>query len=567
MVAASKKRNYDFRGGSATATGTSVTLHPEFVPCGQLKTVGYVLGRVEAEMKSGTACRAYRTVAGELLQDWENMGVWPKSLSAVTVAIEKAHSGHKQIRKWQTTLSKRPSDFEKRVATHASTLTQGFDIKTTDSARIKSTQARLASKATPEDEAFYKDNCLGPRDIFHRMQPDLHQEKRLARRQEEADRLSKATAPKGDVTNDIAIGEDNRQCEYESDSEEGSDYECDLGDGDDWVNKSKSFPKLPVRSGRNTLNETIMRAFVSCLSGTKVSMEDLRKIFVIMGNVVFDQDWDLGSGLSGVATQPPSASGIQHVRVKEDLSYVFPSARACDRWLKASGMLNLQYLACLLRDKSEETVVTCGTDDGTKAAGNKMFDVKNTHFTLKAESEARSTYSTGYLENCSHSSEDAARSMDTTFTILGLLSGVSQKEAKVSVDFWQGDRAKEVTPSLEKIGVQEPQITKCNAHILLAMDDAMIKIFCQREGKVGINNLYCVPSAKSKQRGGGTSIFVLGQIALLKCLSPSHAKESISLYVPFCKYLHTKEMKNEFKGFCKNRFGRAGKTAKLFLEM
>ena len=562
MVAASKKRVYNFRGD--LATWTSVTPVPEFVPCGQLKTVGYVLGRVEAEMNKGTKAKAYTTVAGEILQDWEKMGVWPKSRTVVKVAIEKVHSDHKDIHKWKTTLSKKPSDFEKRVAAHAKALIQGFDIKTTDPARINSIQVRLALKAKPEDDMFYKDNCHGPRDIFHRMQPDPQQEKRLARRHEEAHRSSKATAQQDDGSGDIAIEEDDRQSDCDSDSEGGSDYEFDGTDTQ--VNEPRSFPKMPVRSGRNTLNETIMRAFVSCLSDTKVSMEDLRKIFVTMGNVVFDQDWDLDSGLSGVAKQPPSAPGVKQVRVKEDLSNVFPSARACDRWLKASGMLNLQYLACLLRDKSEEAVVTCGTDDGTKAAGNKMYDVKNTHFTIKAEGEARSTYSTGYLENCSHSSEDAARSMDTTFTILGVLSGVSKEEAKESIDFWQGDRAKEVTPSLHKIGVGDTQITKCNAHIILAFDDAMIKIFCQREGEIGINNLYCVPSAKFKQRGGRTCIFVLGQIALLKCLSPSHAKESISLYVQFCKYLLLKEMKNEFKGFCKNRFGRVGKTAKLFLE-
>jgi hypothetical protein len=562
MVAASKQRVYNFRGD--LVTGTSVTPLPEFVPCGQLKTVGYVLGRVEAEMKKGTKAKAYSTVAGELSQDWEKMGVWPKSRSVVSKDIEKAHSDHKGIHKWQTTLSKKPNDFEKRAAAHAVTLAQGFDIKTTDPARIKSMQARLALKAKPEDDAFYQDNCHGPRDMFHRMQPDPQQEKRLARRQGEADRLNKAAAQKDDGSGDVAIVESGRQSDCEGGSEGDSDYEFDDSHG--WVNEPRSFPKMPVRSGRNALNETIMRAFVSCLSGTKVSMEDLRKIFVTMGNVVFDQDWDLDSDLSGVAKQPPSASGIKHIRVKEDLSCVFPSARACDRWLKASGMLNLQYLACLLRDKPEETVVTCGTDDGTKAAGNKMFDVKNTHFTLKAEGEARSTYSTGYLENCSHSSGDAARSMDTTFTILGALSGISKEEAKESIDFWQGDRAKEVTPSLHKIGVGDTQITKCNAHIILAFDDAMIKIFCQREGEIGINNLYCVPSAKFKQRGGRTCIFVLGQIALLKCLSPSHAKESISLYVQFCKYLLLKEMKNEFKGFCKNRFGRVGKTARLFLE-
>jgi hypothetical protein len=135
-------------------------------------------------------------------------------------------------------------------------------------------------------------------------------------------------------------------------------------------------------------------------------------------------------------------------------------------------MLNLQCLACLLRDESEETVATCGTDNGTKAVGNKMFDVKNTHFTLKAEGEARPTCSAGCLENCLHSSEDAARSMGTTFTILDALSGLSKEEAKEPTHFWQGDRAQEATPPLHKIGVGDTQITKCNAYIMLAFDGA-----------------------------------------------------------------------------------------------
>ena len=72
MVAASKQRVYNFRGD--LATGTSVTPVQEFVPCGQLKTVGYVLGRVEAEMNKGTKAKARTTVAGELLQDLEIWG-------------------------------------------------------------------------------------------------------------------------------------------------------------------------------------------------------------------------------------------------------------------------------------------------------------------------------------------------------------------------------------------------------------------------------------------------------------------------------------------------------------
>ena len=73
-------------------------------------------------------------------------------------------------------------------------------------------------------------------------------------------------------------------------------------------------------------------------------------------------------------------------------------------------------------------------------------------------------------------------------------------------------------------------------------------------------------SSRFNIAGRGSSILTLGQIALAKMLSPSHASGSISLYESFCDFMKTKDTKNEFKGFVSNRFGRKANSAVLFLE-
>ena len=76
-----------------------------------------------------------------------------------------------------------------------------------------------------------------------------------------------------------------------------------------------------------------------------------------------------------------------------------------------------------------------------------------------------------------------------------------------------------------------------------------------------------VQSTRFNVAGRGLSILSLGQIALAKMLSPSHASGSLSLYESFSAFMKKKGMKNEFKGFVSNRFGRKANSAVLFVEL
>ena len=99
---------------------------------------------------------------------------------------------------------------------------------------------------------------------------------------------------------------------------------------------------------------------------------------------------------------------------------------------------------------------------------------------------------------------------------------------------------------------------KCNAHILLAPDVAIDKVFRDTETLIGVSKLI-EQGASHVFSNNSKSIWYLGLIAIAKLLSPSHNKESISLYSEYTEFLKrksdkgdpeaTKLLKSQFKGF------------------
>ena len=115
---------------------------------------------------------------------------------------------------------------------------------------------------------------------------------------------------------------------------------------------------------------------------------------------------------------------------------------------------------------------------------------------------------------------------------------------------------------------------KCNAHVVLAVDAALKKTFKDTEALIGSSNLIS-EAATHVFSSSANSIWYLGLIALAKLVSPSHLKESISLYKDYTDFLKenitlnnehkeasSQLLKNGFKGFISNRFGRVGELSK-----
>ena len=98
----------------------------------------------------------------------------------------------------------------------------------------------------------------------------------------------------------------------------------------------------------------------------------------------------------------------------------------------------------------------------------------------------------------------------------------------------------------------------------------MDKVFKDTETLIGTSQLIS-ESAAHVFTAKSTSIWFLGLIAFAKLLSPSHNKESISLYTDYKTFLKedtecSKEIRKGFKGFQGNRFGRIGEISSTIVD-
>ena len=156
---------------------------------------------------------------------------------------------------------------------------------------------------------------------------------------------------------------------------------------------------------------------------------------------------------------------------------------------------------------------------------------------------------------------------------MAIVTNNSYDEMKSMINFFMNDRAGDGDKMLDVLGISEEKRLKCNAHILLAIDNAIDKVLKDTETIVGPSNLIA-EGASHVFNGPKNSIWYLGLIAIAKLLLPSHNVESISLHKEYKEFLKadsesnsetsdlSKELlKNGFNGFVSNRFGRLGELS------
>ena len=386
---------------------------------------------------------------------------------------------------------------------------------------------------------------------------------------------------------------DNEEYQNESGINSTSTYNMNDATTSD---KQSTFPQLPLRSGRKTLNPDIMLAFTHCLATYKVSERDLEGICVDIANMVFQQKWtnsgdkeyniqdpDYESDEELTKTTPLKSSSHsstepeppkKKIKVKSDLTYVFPSRATRRKWLKDGALLNLRFVANKILHKEDDQVVTWRFDDTKKSAGHQLYDVKSNNITINSPEMKRETYTTGFTENLSHSGKDQAASIKHSLKLLSVLANETENdEDKVSVDdiicnidFWMSDRSGDGSVALDELDIDEDKRLKCCGHTILCIDDAIDSYIGSVESSVGRDKLIGaeigLKAVQSKH-----SIVTLGLIALCKGLSPSHAVLPYSLYMRYKQFREKNNLDSDsFKGFQANRFGRTSKMADKFLE-
>ena len=220
--------------------------------------------------------------------------------------------------------------------------------------------------------------------------------------------------------------------------------------------------------------------------------------------------------------------------------------------------------------REREEVVTFGVDDSIKAAGNNKYDLKTGHITLIDTQKSKETFTTGFKENASHCGKDAARIIQHELAKMAVLTGNTYEDMKDMVDYFMNDRSGDGDIMLDEIGVDKDKRLKCSAHVILTVEVAQDKVFKDIETVVGVSSLisegaaHCFNAPKN-------SVWYLGLIALAKLFSPSHSKESISLYKDYSNFLKKEEFSTidqlkGFKGFQSNRFGRIGEISNTMVK-
>ena len=228
-----------------------------------------------------------------------------------------------------------------------------------------------------------------------------------------------------------------------------------------------------------------------------------------------------------------------------------------------------------MRRINTEKLVTYGTDDTVKAAGKKKIDMKTTHVTII---DADHIVTSGFYENASHGGEFAADTVRHDIAKMAILTGNTYEDMLKFIDFFMTDRAGDATTMLNNLDIEEGRRLKCNAHIMLGVAVSIDKVLKDTETLIGPSALIS-QNASHVFNSPNSSIWMLGLIAFAKLLSPSHTKETISLYCDYKRFLtedcssessssatSRQLLKGGFDGFSSNRFGRIGQISDMVVK-
>ena len=549
------------------------------------------------------------TIADELMYVWINMGVIPASRTTVNKAVQTLVFKDYLKNLKDVTASKRGPKWNERYRIMKGQLEDGFDIKRKDKTKSDEMASYLGTDTAPEEEEeLYKDNCVRNEDgrcprirwvggvdtawqraaneRLRKMEKSerfaRQRELRIAQEKEQLQRESTSFMPS-------AVDVDSQPMESEellSDDEEFSPEDraatCakkrlkEATDIPATRSSSRSepsqdpvgkFPDIEVRSGEKTFNVQIKETLVVMMSVYKVEARKAGPLLQYIANTLFGQKWEV---IDEDESEDGSSKsdGVKKRKKKSFDNYTLPTRKTMAAWVKDFSYLNLKRVAeAMVNASKDRRTVRYGCDDTVKAAGNNKLDMKTAKVTIMGDDHKKDSFSTGFYENISHSGTDSAKIVSHDIAKLGLLVGVSYDEMLTLINFFMTDRAGDSDTMLTELGIDHDKRLKCNAHILLAIDVAIDKVFKDTETVIGLSHLIG-QGAEHVFNSTKNSIWFLGMIAIAKLLSPSHSKESISLFKDYKKYLfdngeeeNTKIKASKFKGFRENRFGRIGEIS------
>ena len=547
--------------------------------------------------KQTSVKEASKIVAKKVRTEWIEKNVYPLHETNVTKKIHGTYCIFRDYcKQYNNEKHSKKADWYERVNKFNTSMTKNaYDIRTPDKNYQKNQEKHHKVKITDEDEAFYEDNCNGeyiaicsttvPKSWVKQKKRKENRNVTLEKKKNQL--VSMHISDKHFSDTESSETDENLSDEFhvilpveDMSSTAGATSpiktrqtmeQCQSND-----HQPPVVPEIRIRKSRKQINEKVIRCAIQSLADYKVSLRDLSGIIVHVANIIFDQKWKLQNELNEEGDgemsdeEEETEDNPEFVRpklrkVNTDLENVFPSRRSLNRYLQDASYMNLRMVADILLNKDDK-VVTVGVDDTVKAAGRRLLDVKTDHITVGRPNQARQVLTTGYSENISHSGVDAAKAYTVKLKCMAALADSTVEDIIESIDFWMCDRAGDCAAMLENLGIEEEKMLKCNAHVILGVDNAADKVFRQVEQSIGIQKLIDVKVGDKVFVSPSSSIHTLALIAIAKLLSPSHAAHSISLYSDYKTWSESEGQLTGFKGFTANRFGRIAEIAKEFLK-
>ena len=258
------KQARGLRSASLGVGDTSFPMEMAFRPTTTPKSGACAIGRIAHLMTSKmTVMAACNIVAKEIYSEWISVafdtGMWPKQVKAVAKQLEKVYLELQALRLRKT--AKVPKCHQERAEKFNESMAGVFDIQTKDKTRVANLKAS-------------------------------HNAKAVQRRDDENDRMRKELTRKEAAVQEAPPNELDQSGSASEigglDTEvEESDQEFCGAEADTNTPTSMAFPDVDVRSGTNSIDEKLGRAFIICNAKYRVSVEDLRGIFLTVANIVF----------------------------------------------------------------------------------------------------------------------------------------------------------------------------------------------------------------------------------------------------------------------------------------
>ena len=341
---------------------------------------------------------------------------------------------------------------------------------------------------------------------------------------------------------------------------------------------------------------SIVEVMVNMECVYKVDQRQVAPCLAYIMNTLAGQRWELereernaeSEGDTENIDDTEENNNVKRKRSKlKDLTFVLPSRKSLHQRLEDASMMNFRYVAETIQKTHEEGgTVTMGTDDTVKASGHRVHDCKTGRVTCVSDQvqpdgsskRVRQSFTTGFTANISHSGEHSAVSVKSVIGQMAVLLNVQYEEMHDFLDFFMTDRAGDADVMLDNLGVSEWQRLKCNAHPLLAIQNALDSTFKDQETEIGTQKLISTDAAHVFN-SPKNSVWLLGLIAFAKFLSPSHAQESVSQYKQYKEFLKQDSedddsdnqqkslvlLKAGFNKFSSNRFGRVLELSDIFV--